>query len=87
MREMESTSNESPLHAIDAWVEGRNITLRLSNARQIVFPADDFPLLASASAAQLAQITLRLNGTALRWEEIDEDISLRGIVTRYGKRT
>ena len=86
MREMESTRNEPQLHAIDAWVEGRNITLRLSNAEQIVFPADDFPLLASASAAQLAQITLRLNGTALRWEEIDEDISLRGIVTRYGKK-
>ena len=86
MREMERTSNESRLHAIDARVEGRNITLRLSNAQQIVFPVDDFPLLASASAAQLAQITLRLNGTALRWEDIDEDISLRGIVIRYGKK-
>lgn len=37
MREMERTSNESRLHAIDARVEGRNITLRLSNAQQIVF--------------------------------------------------
>ena len=38
------------------------------------FPASKYPLLARATPAQLEKITLRLQGLALRWEELDEDI-------------
>ena len=47
---------------------------------QIGFPAARFKLLRDASEEQLRQVTLRANGTALRWEELDEDISVSGIV-------
>ena len=30
--------------------------------------------------AQLQEVTLRLDGYALRWEELDEDITVPGIV-------
>ncbi len=33
-----------------------------------------------ATEAQLAQVGLRLHGAALRWEELDEDLTVRGIV-------
>jgi len=46
----------------------------------IGFPAARFKLLRDASEEQLRQVTLRANGTALRWEELDEDISVSGIV-------
>jgi hypothetical protein len=37
-------------------------------------------LLSKASDEQLKKVVLRANGTALRWEELDEDISVSGIV-------
>jgi len=43
-------------------------------------PAARFKLLHDASEEQLKQVTLHANGTALRWEELDEDISISGIV-------
>ena len=33
-----------------------------------------------ASDSALAQVELCLNGAALRWEELDEDITVRGVV-------
>ena len=37
-------------------------------------------LLRDASKDQFEQVTLRANGTALRWENLDEDISVSGVV-------
>ena len=39
-----------------------------------------FRLLRAATDAQLAAVQLRLHGAALRWESLDEDLTLRGIV-------
>ena len=33
-----------------------------------------------ATDEQLQKVKLRLNGYALRWEELDEDITVRGIL-------
>ena len=54
--------------------------VELTDGRQIGFPADRFRRLHEASDEQLAAVTLRVFGAALRWEEIDEDITVRGIV-------
>jgi hypothetical protein len=66
--------------AVRAWVTGRMVFVELTDGRQIGFPADRFRLLCDASEEQLAALTLRLSGSALRREGIDEDISVRGIV-------
>jgi hypothetical protein len=66
--------------AIKAWAEDRRIFIELTDSRIISFPADRFKRLKSASDEQLKQITVRLNGYALRWEDIDEDITVPGIV-------
>jgi Protein of unknown function (DUF2442) len=34
----------------------------------------------SVDAEQLKAVTLRLNGFALRWEELDEDLTVPGVV-------
>jgi hypothetical protein len=44
------------------------------------FPADRFRILKSATDEQLKAVTLRLNGFALRWEELDEDLTVPGVV-------
>lgn len=77
---MSSLDVERDYHALRAWVCERMVFVELSDGRQIGFPAARFRRLSEASDAQLAEVALRLEGTALRWESIDEDLTVRGIV-------
>jgi len=72
-------------HSVDAvgvrvWAERRTIYVELHDGRIIGFPADRFRILAAASDEQLAKVKLEVNGYALRWEELDEDITVPGVV-------
>lgn len=66
--------------AVKAWAEGRTIFLELTDGRIFGFPADRFRLLSHATTADLRAVSLRLNGYALRWEKLDEDITVPGVV-------
>ena len=66
--------------ALDVWCNGRLIFIELTDGRTISFPADRFKLLAEATDEQLKEVSIRLNGYALRWENLDEDITVKGIV-------
>ncbi|MDP2834221.1 MAG: DUF2442 domain-containing protein [Pseudomonadota bacterium] len=66
--------------AVRAWGVGRMIFIELTDGRQVGFPAARFRLLADASDADLVKVELCLNGAALRWEDLDEDITVRGVV-------
>jgi hypothetical protein len=56
------------------------IFIELTDGRQIGFPADRFKILSQASDEELKEVELRLNGYALRWERLDEDLTVQGIV-------
>lgn len=56
------------------WVEGRRVWLELDDQRIVSFPAARYPLLADAPQELLEKVVLRVQGRALRWEELDEDI-------------
>lgn len=66
--------------AVRAWAEGRTIYIELHDGRIVGFPADRFRRLANATEDQLAEVTLEVSGYALRWEELDEDITVPGVV-------
>jgi hypothetical protein len=66
--------------ALRAWADGRMIYVELHDGRIVGFPADRFRILASATEEQLAKVQVEVNGYALRWEELDEDITVPGIV-------
>ena len=66
--------------AIRAWAEERTIFVELTDGRIVGFPADRFRILSKASEDQLKEVTLRLNGFALRWESLDEDITVAGVI-------
>lgn len=70
--------NELEFVATRVWVANRTVFMELTDGRQIGFPAARFNRLAGATDEQLAQVSLRLNGSALRWEALDEDISVTG---------
>ena len=73
-----SVDNESI--AINAWISDRMVYVELTDYRIIAFPAARFKRLKNATTEQLKKVELRLNGYALRWEELDEDITVKGIV-------
>lgn len=66
--------------ALRVWIEGRMVFLELTDGRILGFPADRFQRLKSATEDQLRQVRLELDGYALRWEELDEDITVPGVV-------
>ena len=66
--------------AAKAWVEKRTVFVRLTDGRIIGFPADRFKLLKKASNTELKEVKVRLNGYALRWDNLDEDLTIQGIL-------
>jgi len=78
MPTVESTEVE-PI-ALRVWVEKRMVFLELTDGRIVGFPADRFRILRAATDEQLQHVTLELDGYALRWEELDEDLTVPGVV-------
>ena len=70
--------NEFESVATRAWVSNRIVFMELTDGRQTRFPAARFNRLAQATDEQLAEVTLRLGGSAMRWETLDEDITVTG---------
>ena len=66
--------------ALRVWVAERMVFLELTDGRIVGFPANRFKRLMAASDEQLQKVTLELDGYALRWEQLDEDITVPGIV-------
>jgi hypothetical protein len=66
--------------ALRAWVEKRMIFVELTDGRIVGFPAARFRRLSSATDEQLKKVTLEVEGFALRWQELDEDITVPGVV-------
>jgi hypothetical protein len=75
---MQATDGEPA--AIRVWVEKRTVFLELADGHMISFPADRFRLLSAARDQQLQEVRLELNGYALRWEALYEDITVLGVV-------
>lgn len=69
--------------ALRAWIEGRNVFVELHDGRIFGFPAARFRRLRDASEEDLKKVKIELGGAALRWEEIDEDITVRGAVAGH----
>jgi hypothetical protein len=81
---MKSTASELPRLsepvALRVWVEGRMVFLELTDGRIVGTPADRYKILHAATDQQLKDVKLELNGAALRWDELDEDLTVHGIV-------
>ena len=66
--------------AVRVWVEKRMVYLELVDGRVFGFPADRFRILSASSDEDLQGVALELGGYALRWEKLDEDITVPGVV-------
>ena len=72
--------------AMKAWYESDKICILLSDGKEIRFPVSLNKKLSVASAEELANIELICDGTGLHWLDLDEDLSITGIIEgRYGE--
>ncbi len=77
---MSTSAQTSTPKALRAWVTKGKVWIELEDGREIGFPVEKFPRLKGASADDLAKVKIEARGKALRWEELDEDISVAGIL-------
>jgi hypothetical protein len=66
--------------ATKIWFDQFNMWIRLADGRQLSVPLEYFPRLLNASQAQREKYVLSGNGTGIHWDEIDEDVSVPGLL-------
>jgi hypothetical protein len=64
-------------NAINAWIGDGNIYVKLDNGKESFLPISCFQLLANATIEQLNHVEI-IDGYALHWPDLDEDISVAG---------
>jgi hypothetical protein len=69
-----------PARAQRAWCEGEMVWVELDDGRRVGVPTNKFPRLRNASKELLAKVRVEARGKALRWDELDEDLLVEGIV-------
>lgn len=62
------------------WAERRTVFIELADGRIFGFPANRFKRLKDASDQELKEVEIQVNGYALRWDNLDEDITVPGVV-------
>ena len=69
----------------EAWYENGMICLLMSDNKEIRFPVELNRKLKNATENQRNHIEIICNGTGLHWPDLDEDLSVTGIIEgRYG---
>ena len=74
------SASATEARAVRVWVDGRTILIALQDGRTVGFPTDKFRLLWDATEESLAKVKIEARGKALRWEELDEDLTVEGIL-------
>ena len=68
------------------WVENDMICLLLSDKKEVRFPVYLNERLRNATQEQVGNIEIICAGTGLHWPDLDEDLSVSGIMEgRYGR--
>ena len=62
------------------WFDRENMWVGLTDGRQLSIPLAYFPRLLNATPEQRGRYEMSGGGTGLHWEEIDEDISIPGLL-------
>ena len=66
--------------ATKVWFDEYNLWIKLADGRQLSVPLAYFPRLLNANPNQRERYVLSGNGTGIHWDEIDEDISVAGLL-------
>ncbi len=73
--------------ALKIWFDDDNLWVLLQDGRQLSIPLAYFPRLLNASPEQRRKYEISGGGTGLHWDELDEDISVSGLLLGVGDVT
>jgi hypothetical protein len=62
------------------WIDEENLWLLLDDGRQLSVPLVYFPRLLKATPEQRQHFEVSGGGTGIHWDELDEDISVEGLL-------
>ena len=77
---MNTLTIEKSIYAKDVQFEDTKMIVLLEDGREISIPIDWFPRLRDASPKQRNKWRFIGKGEGIHWEEIDEDISVEGLL-------
>ncbi len=66
--------------AVDVRFEDEKLCVLLSDGREVAAPLEWFPRLRDASEEERANWRLIGRGVGIHWEDVDEDISVEGLL-------
>ena len=66
--------------AVDVVVTDDTLTVELNDGRTLSVPLEWYPRLALASQQERARWTLIARGAGIHWDDLDEDISIEGLI-------
>ncbi len=72
--------------AQEVWFDADNLWVLLTDGRQIAVPLAYFPRLLNASRDDLNDFIISGGGIGIHWDNIDEDISVEGLLLGFGDR-
>ena len=81
---MSSSGPEANPRAVRLSVDDRELMVELSDGRRISAPTAWFPRLAAATPRERENWRFVGDGEGLHWPDIDEDISVRGLLHGLG---
>ena len=69
------------------WFDADSMWVELTDGRQLGVPLAYFPRLLRATPEERERYELSGGGTGLHWNQLDEDISVEGLLLGVGDRT
>ena len=78
---------EMKVTAKKVWCDENNLWVLLRDGRQLSIPLAYFPRLLKAKPKQRKKYELSGGGVGIHWDELDEDISVAGLLLGQGDAT
>lgn len=69
------------IKAIDVWFSKDMIYIKLEDGRELGIPLNWYPKLRDASKKELENWRFIGKGVGIHWESLDEDLSIRGLLS------
>ncbi len=70
-------------NVVDIWFKNDKLFLLLEDGRELGVPIGWFPKLRDATTEQLKNWRLIGGGDGIHWEDLDEDISIEGLLISH----
>ena len=78
---------QGDIRASKVWFDENNLWVLLHDGRQMATPLAYFPRLLNATVEQRQQFELSGGGNGIHWDQLDEDISVPGLLLGMGDIT